>query len=117
VPFRDVDEHESHVDDLSQFGIGRVLCENDNPIWPHCDALIWPHSGLLIYGMVTLSDHSLVGGPALSVQVVGGMRGFRGSMIAGVECPLQAVRVEAKVVEERLGAGDGVPAQAGDVGA
>ena len=29
---------------------GRVLtdlavCENDNPIWPHCDGLIWPHPG------------------------------------------------------------------------
>ena len=20
-------------------------CENDNPIWPHCDGLIWPHLG------------------------------------------------------------------------
>ncbi len=21
----------------------QTCCENDNPIWPHCDGLIWPH--------------------------------------------------------------------------
>ncbi len=33
--------HRGHV--LRGAGVDPTAAENDNPIWPHCDALIWPH--------------------------------------------------------------------------